>query len=329
MQIEIVHGDITKLSSRVDVIVNAANPTLLGGGGVDGAIHAAAGPGLLEACRALGGCEVGDAKITGSYDILRAKAIVHAVGPDFNDPSLRDEAHTLLASAYRRSMEVAAAAGATTIAFPAISTGIYGFPKAWGAQIAAREVGLHAGRLGFEKVIFTAFDLSDVNVNIEAVKGFSELERAMSFTGGIETIGSLMDDFRLLATKYRDQPTSDIGQVFDSAVEMLGVLAEQNIASFQDPDAQGTDTSASQAHYAVPVDSDGEEIDDRIPVDDDSDDAVFAAIRSHWHSTLRTYGQPEDRDPTLSFQRPDGGDQITVRIVWPDGEFSVEHWIVR
>jgi O-acetyl-ADP-ribose deacetylase (regulator of RNase III) len=134
-RIELVQGDITKQDT--DAIVNAANTSLLGGGGVDGAIHRAGGPAILEECKRLGGCATGDAKITGGGK-LKARHVIHTVGPVYRGGAHREA--DLLASAYRRSLEVAAAHGVTTIAFPSISTGAYGYPIAAAARIALRTV---------------------------------------------------------------------------------------------------------------------------------------------------------------------------------------------
>ena len=158
MRLSAVMGDITKL--RVDAIVNAANSALAGGGGVDGAIHRAAGEAELhEACRKLGGCDTGDAKATPGFR-LPAKWIIHAVGPVWRGGGQDEE--RLLASAYRRSLEVAGELGARSIAIPAISTGVYGFPKDRAAGIAVATV--REARSPIEDVRLVAFDAATLRL---------------------------------------------------------------------------------------------------------------------------------------------------------------------
>jgi O-acetyl-ADP-ribose deacetylase (regulator of RNase III) len=169
--LELVQGDITLQGT--DAIVNAANPSLLGGGGVDGAIHRAAGPELLAENRALGGCETGDAKITKGYR-LKAKHVIHAVGPVYR----RDEVHApaLLASAYHRSLEVASEHNLKSVAFPSISTGAYGYPLHEAAPIALKTVADYLKKHSdIQLVRFVLFDQNTLKAYEEPLKKLSAL----------------------------------------------------------------------------------------------------------------------------------------------------------
>jgi O-acetyl-ADP-ribose deacetylase len=165
-RIEIVDGDINKL--KVDAIVNAANTSLLGGGGVDGAIHRAAGPELLEECRGLKGCETGGAKITKGHK-LPAKHVIHTVGPRWHG-GRRDE-EQLLANCYKNSLSLADKHGLRTIAFPSISTGAYGFPIEKASRIALTEIQKFLdGNTSVEKVMVVCFGKQDHQVYLDAAK---------------------------------------------------------------------------------------------------------------------------------------------------------------
>lgn len=159
-KIEIFQGDITTLN--VDVIVNAANEKLLGGGGVDGAIHRAAGPEFLEECRTLNGCQTGEVKITKGYK-LHAKYVIHAVGPVWKGGNFHED--VLLRSCYYNSLKLAEKYSLSSIAFPAISTGVYGFPFDRASRIAVKSINdFLTSSKNLEKIIFTLFGKKDYDL---------------------------------------------------------------------------------------------------------------------------------------------------------------------
>jgi O-acetyl-ADP-ribose deacetylase (regulator of RNase III) len=160
VSIELLRGDITQL--KIDAIVNAANNSLLGGGGVDGAIHRAAGRGLLDECKHLGGCATGEAKLTSGYNLL-AKWIIHTVGPVWNG-GLNNEKE-LLKSCYKSCLRIADEFKIKSIAFPNISTGVYGFPKPLAAEIAIEAIRKYAQNTGeVKRIIFVTFDSENFEI---------------------------------------------------------------------------------------------------------------------------------------------------------------------
>lgn len=165
MKIELVKGDITKI--EVGAIVNAANKSLLGGGGVDGAIHRVAGPELLEECKTLNGCKTGEAKITKGYN-LPAKYVIHTVGPVWRGGEKGEP--ELLKNCYSNSLKSAEEKGIKTVAFPAISTGAYGYPVEKAAKIAIDTVREHLKNSKTEKVIFVLFSDSDFEIYEKLIK---------------------------------------------------------------------------------------------------------------------------------------------------------------
>jgi O-acetyl-ADP-ribose deacetylase (regulator of RNase III) len=166
-RLEVVEGDITRLD--VDAIVNAANESLMGGGGVDGAIHRAAGPELLAECRLIGGCPTGDAKLTRAYR-MPARYVIHTVGPVWRGGVAGED--ELLASCYRRSLDLARATAIKTLAFPAISTGVYGFPMVRAATLAVRTI--HAHGDGLDTIFLCCFSSQSAEAHRVALTEMAE-----------------------------------------------------------------------------------------------------------------------------------------------------------
>ncbi|KAL4931053.1 macro domain-containing protein [Aspergillus undulatus] len=208
--ISLIRNDITKLES-VDCIVNAANERLLGGGGVDGAIHRAAGRGLLEECRTLGGCDTGDAKITSAYN-LPNKRVIHAVGPVYHyEKRISDDApEKLLRSCYRRSLELAVENNLKSIAFSALSTGVYGYPSREAARTALDETRIFLekeGNIGrLERVIFCNFEFKDERAYEELIPlYFPPSDQSNTDDGDVQSTPSP----DILAASLPDPPTAE------------------------------------------------------------------------------------------------------------------------
>ena len=224
-KIEIIRGDITRLN--VDAIVNAANRSLLGGGGVDGAIHRAAGQQLLEACEMLNGCNTGDAKITPGFK-LPARYVIHTVGPVWNGGKYREK--ELLASCYRQSLRIASENGIRTIAFPNISTGVYGFPKQDAANIAVETVQFFlTDHPEIEKVFFCCFDEENFGI-------YSNLNCTKTIIKIVQTPTAIQLVADLASTIWNEYYVPIIGQeqvnymveTFQSAVAIERQIRSEN-----------------------------------------------------------------------------------------------------
>ena len=211
-RIQAVKADITTL--EVDAVVNAANRSLLGGGGVDGAIHRAAGPGLLAECRKLNGCETGDAKVTGGYD-LPARHVIHTVGPVWSDGSRGEP--DLLASCYRRSLEEARDLGLRTVAFPAISTGVYRFPAAKAAAVAVEAIrDFLSNNTLPEKVLLVAFDDRMLEILVKELEPREE-----------GSLSRFMEYVSKEYAKYFNKKYDRIGHVFQGRFKIFLIQRER------------------------------------------------------------------------------------------------------
>ncbi|KAK4161564.1 hypothetical protein QBC43DRAFT_346574 [Cladorrhinum sp. PSN259] len=209
-RVALLRGDITTLA--VDAIVNAANRSLLGGGGVDGAIHRAAGPGLYEECKTLNGCATGSAKITDAYE-LPCKKVIHAVGPVYN-PMRHDRSEELLAGCYTRSLELAVQHHCRTIAFSGISTGVYGYPSRDAAPAALSAVrkfltGDHGNKI--DKVVIVTFERKDVDAYDDAIPLYFPPvpEDATTKSGSKDAQAKLDAEAETVAQELPNAPTSD------------------------------------------------------------------------------------------------------------------------